>query len=890
MGLISVRARDALGFFKPNRPVSVMSVDSKLNFAKRTAPTFQPTKSGGMGRTGDSLMLRGGSNPGQAWRTSGYGTVFKVTGDDAVVRAAVSSALTGQANTQAAFEAHGGNARMTVLVGVGGLTIAECAEPAAVLRAEQWNQSQLAPRRSVMNGQALILDQFPSARTAIAPTTAVLQSGSITKRAYTSRQGLATTENGLGQSFDTEATAVTVPVPIFNQYDAILMQAHLVRGRLVSPPSPNAAGSATPKTVGIVGPNEGVMRVDGGDGTLPTGYPGALHSQDGNPAPFNEFTQASFSAPWRSALDLANHARTQLGTNDANFNAVSGMFTEMPQNVQKVDFATPLPPASDHREGAAGEAGNPIVEWGGLAADLGLSFVPGYDVKDAVIYGFWKPIFGTTEEQNNVWLNAMTATFSVLGLAADAGYFAGPAGFATNAMPALLKTFTKWCAKKLGLAENIFERMLKFGADAREAVQHKLDWIGRSWKQSEAGLITGSITQVADKLIDWSTTTARNAIETFLRPDRRWHSFWGVDPNAGIDRVRKGMNAYQNLLHREFKVLAPDAAKLQGTARAMDRARAWMRGSGVVMNETDVQLAMRAVRGQPARVAGMSDEAYNALLKNGDEAMVETSETFNRVFNQAEALPVGPGRERLENTVRDALENARQVPTSHLRGLVDAHVGPDKAFKTMQQFEAMRVLPFEHLSDTQKVAMRAIRESIGHIAVGTQIAKVLSEDAAIAMLRSGNPNIAGFFCRKADIDDLTETSQLSRRLGLGYDGSPFTDGGMHAVLEGPANAAVVARSGIPVRQGSMGTPPSAGYVDVPSSQANLPFTSNGLSASLDGRRVAEMRMSQPTEMTPDLSTIRLKRPITIEAGTSDRWILRLDASSPTNHRWEPLPP
>ena len=275
---------------------------------------------------------------------------------------------------------------------------------------------------------------------------------------------------------------------------------------------------------------------------------------------------------------------------------------------------------------------------------------------------------------------------------------------------------------------------------------------------------------------------------------------------------------------------------------------------------------------------------------DGSSACTRTSEAFNRVFNQAEALPGGPGRDGVEKTVRDALENARQVPTSHLRGLVDAHVGPDKAFKTMQQFEAMRVLPFEHLSDTQKVAMRAIRESIGHIAVGTQIAKVLSEDAAIAMLRSGNPNIAGFFCRKADIDDLTETSQLSRRLGLGYDGSPFTDGGMHAVLEGPANAAVVARSGIPVRQGSMGTPPSAGYVDVPSSQANLPFTSNGLSASLDGRRVAEMRMSQPTEMTPDLSTIRLKRPITIEAGTSDRWILRLDASSPTNHRWEPLPP
>ena len=167
------------------------------------------------------------------------------------------------------------------------------------------------------------------------------------------------------------------------------------------------------------------------------------------------------------------------------------------------------------------------------------------------------------------------------------------------------------------------------------------------------------------------------------------------------------------------------------------------------------------------------------------------------------------------------------------------------------------------------------------------------------MLADGNPNMAGFFCRKADIDDLVTTPGLSRRLRLDHEASPFSDAGAHAVLEGPASPSIVARSGIPVRQGSMGTPPPAGYVGVPTDLANPPFTSNGLPASLDGRVMAEMRMSQPTAMTPDVTILRFRNhdgsPLTVslgQAGASDRWVLRmqLDLNGVPRYSWEPLLP
>lgn len=257
-------------------------------------------------------------------------------------------------------------------------------------------------------------------------------------------------------------------------------------------------------------------------------------------------------------------------------------------------------------------------------------------------------------------------------------------------------------------------------------------------------------------------------------------------------------------------------------------------------------------------------------------------------------------------SVRDAALNAVRPYSPRYRQHVASRIGRNpalgQAFETMEEFEFARTLPIESLDLVQRGAIREIRESIGHIAgVGTPISKVIpthGPNGALNMLQSGNPNLAGFFCRTMDIEDISSTPALIRRLRLDHAESIMNDNSVHAVIETIADPTIAARSGIPIRPHAMGTPTPPGYVEIPASSAIPPNTGSGLTASLDGHLMPETWISEPTAMLPEVTTMRFREPsglpktyptvcpdgVTREIHT---WVLRADATSATGFSWRP---
>lgn len=106
-----------------------------------------------------------------------------------------------------------------------------------------------------------------------------------------------------------------------------------------------------------------------------------------------------------------------------------------------------------------------------MLADFGLGFVPGWDLKDVIVYGFWRPVIHDDASGGNY----AVAVVSIIALAADAGYLAGPTGFATNAVAGALKQIVKHIDK----ADDVIRALMRLGGSARESAQRLIDYLQR---------------------------------------------------------------------------------------------------------------------------------------------------------------------------------------------------------------------------------------------------------------------------------------------------------------------------------------------------------------------------------------------------------------------------
>ncbi len=245
-------------------------------------------------------------------------------------------------------------------------------------------------------------------------------------------------------------------------------------------------------------------------------------------------------------------------------------------------------------------------------------------------------------------------------------------------------------------------------------------------------------------------------------------------------------------------------------------------------------------------------------------------------------------------SVDDAISNIDRVPTSHLRALTTPHIGPGKAFATVEEFEAMRVLPVQSLDEAQRNALRAIREGVIQIGSGTPLTKYIKfggEFGAFDMLLNGRATITGSVARTQDVAGLNGSKAVIDRLRLDFPGSGFAEGLPTARIETIATPSMANSAKIPTNIDPV--PPGWTKVLPPDDQS--PFTGHGLTGSLDGHLTPESKLTTLETMLPDVTIMRLRNPdgspfmYTINGLTASDWVMRRNDFAPSGYAWEPLP-
>ena len=195
----------------------------------------------------------------------------------------------------------------------------------------------------------------------------------------------------------------------------------------------------------------------------------------------------------------------------------------------------------------------------------------------------------------------------------------------------------------------------------------------------------------------------------------------------------------------------------------------------------------------------------------------------------------------------------------------------------------------------QQEAMRSVADlltDIDGIAIGAPVDKAVSKSEALGFITGpadAGPkgDIAGFFTRAEDMVGASTSEEVIDRLRLDYHSSPFIGGESFAVIETPWTATLRDNTSIPRTPDYAPAGPNE-YI----TNGGYPFTGHGLKASRDGRLVRELAAA-PTPMEVDVTVISFKNGagepevLTIGGLSSDKWILRQDATDPEAVFWEP---
>lgn len=269
-------------------------------------------------------------------------------------------------------------------------------------------------------------------------------------------------------------------------------------------------------------------------------------------------------------------------------------------------------------------------------------------------------------------------------------------------------------------------------------------------------------------------------------------------------------------------------------------------------------------------------------------------DTASECVRSSATKPRGHGYET--GSVDDAVSNIDRVPTGHLRALTTSHIGPGKAFATVEEFEALRVLPVQNLSEAQRNALRAIREGVIQIGSGTPLTKYIKfggEFGAFDMLLNGRATITGSVARTQDVVGLNGSKAVIDRLRLDFPGSGFAEGLPTARIETIATPSMANSAKIPTNI----DPVPPGWTKVLPPDDQPPFTGHGLTGSLDGQLTPESKLTTLETMLPDVTFVRLRNPdgtpymYTVNGQTASDWVMR--ARDPNDlsrgYFWEPAP-
>lgn len=176
----------------------------------------------------------------------------------------------------------------------------------------------------------------------------------------------------------------------------------------------------------------------------------------------------------------------------------------------------------------------------------------------------------------------------------------------------------------------------------------------------------------------------------------------------------------------------------------------------------------------------------------------------------------------------------------------------------MQEFEALRFMKAENLTVEQIDAINQIRKAVPLPSNQSPLVKALTPDQAIAKLQNGDPKLTGFFATQDDLGNVATSDELVNALRLDYDGSSFSAGAPHVLMETRMTNTLSDQTRIPKSGGYLDGDPLEHELTGPS--ALYPNTGNGMIASKDGRLRPEWYMETPTNMPPNQTFMRYRNP------------------------------
>ncbi|MBE7455462.1 MAG: hypothetical protein HS102_02340 [Planctomycetia bacterium] len=475
-----------------------------------------------------------------------------------------------------------------------------------------------------------------------------------------------------------------------------------------------------------------------------------------------------------------------------------------------------------------------------FATEVAIGFVPFGDLKDIAEEGFHL-------YEDDGEFSKLTMGFAVAGFLCDIGSFFG-VGVPANGVCAFMKGLIKaGKAKVVGKALTV----IGGGVAAFKVFGKYLSRFAKS--------LAGSDWVKPKKIKDAFVKAAR---QFFRMSESRIVRISGATDEVAGECTGRAM-----------KILAERGRDLSDTAA--EGLAAFHRHGSIGADALDDLV--------PKMTANLSEAA-------ADDAVEGVGEAITRSYRDKFPVQGDPKDLKALTRVDEAVEAGRRALDSHLRNIVSPHIGPDKAIKSMEEFEVLRHMQANNLKPAEVQALNAIRQAIGLPNVNDDLVKVLDLDTAVGKLTTGDPNLTGFFGKKADLGNVTTTEQLIGAQRLDYDGSPFNSGSPHVILETKMTQSLSGNAKIPRHGGYLDG--SSNEFQIPQGSRKYPNTGNGLISSTDGRLRPESYMSTATGMPENVTIMKVRnadgspRIISANGQSASEW--KLVEYEPAKFRWDPI--
>ncbi len=379
-------------------------------------------------------------------------------------------------------------------------------------------------------------------------------------------------------------------------------------------------------------------------------------------------------------------------------------------------------------------------------------------------------------------------SIAVVGLSADLGTFvAAPLGAPANLVAAIVKAIIK------AIPPPVSKAIVQIGGGGMRGLRLLSGYIGH---------FLSNLTSVSDWVnldkIRQSVSAALTQVYTMIDSP--------IVRQGGLDA--SGVSSYVgdavNILADRGRALADEAA--EGITAFARHGNDGLDGTAAM---TDL------INRFPANVA--------------DDSAESVSTAISKTYRDSPLLDgVDPDGIR---RVDDAVKAARSTLDPHLRSVVDAHIGPSSAIKSMEEFEALRFMRAENLTTEQTQAMIAIRNAIPNPVTGTPMQKAI-KGTRIDDFITQNSDITGFVAKADDAGTAVfqSSDDMIEGLRLDYEGGFQTETSV-GIIEWDFDAATM-DTGVP-RSPSFG-----GAVTDP-----FPFVGNGFTATSSGHLVPEYRLT-----------------------------------------------